>query len=129
MGSYKKKMQIIDLFAGIGGFHMAFHSLGAKCVFASEIDKYARITYEKNFKKLDPQMFKKDMFKGDIQEVNPKDIPDFDILCAGFPCQPFSQIGYKRGFQEDEANRGNMFFEIVKIIKKKRPKAFLFGKC
>ena len=65
-------------------------------------------------------MFKKDMFKGDIQEVNPKDIPDFDILCAGFPCQPFSQIGYKRGFQEDEAIRGNMFFEIVKIIKKKK---------
>jgi len=120
----KKSIKIIDLFAGIGGFHVAFHNVGAKCVFASEIDKYARMTYEHNLKKIDPEMFKKDMFKGDIQEVSFEDIPDFDVLCAGFPCQPFSQIGYKRGFQEEQANRGNMFFEIVKILKSKRPKAF-----
>ena len=118
------KIKIIDLFAGVGGFHMAFHNLGAKCVFASEIDKYARMTYEHNLKKIDPEMFKKDMFKGDIQKIIPEDIPDFDVLCAGFPCQPFSQIGYKRGFQDEQANRGNMFFEIVKILKAKRPKAF-----
>jgi DNA (cytosine-5)-methyltransferase 1 len=124
MENYKKKMRIIDLFAGIGGFHMAFHNIGAKCVFASEIDPYARMTYEKNFKKLDSEIFKNDMFKGDIQEISLKNIPDFDILCAGFPCQPFSQIGYKRGFQDEQDNRGNMFFEIVKILKVKRPKAF-----
>jgi len=124
MANNKRIIKIIDLFAGIGGFHMAFHNLGAKCVFASEIDKYARMTYEHNFKKIDPEMFEKNMFHGDIQEINPNDIPDFEVLCAGFPCQPFSQIGYKRGFQEEQANRGNMFFEIVKILKSKRPKAF-----
>ncbi|MDD4202369.1 MAG: DNA cytosine methyltransferase, partial [Candidatus Omnitrophica bacterium] len=119
-----KKLRIIDLFAGIGGFHLAFHNVGAKCVFASEIDKYARKTYEHNFKKMSPDLFKDNMFKGDIQDIDLNEIPDFDILCAGFPCQPFSQIGYRRGFQEKQANRGNMFLEIVKILDAKRPKAF-----
>lgn len=116
--------KIIDLFAGIGGFHLAFHELDAECVFASEIDKYARTTYELNFKKISSQLFSSSNFAGDITEVDVEQIPAFDILCAGFPCQPFSQAGYKKGFQEDNQNRGNMFFEIIKIIKAKKPKAF-----
>ena len=119
-----KKRTFIDMFSGIGGFHLAFHSLGAKCVFASEIDIHARKTYEHNFKKISPLLFKSNNFLGDILEVDSKIIPDFDILCAGFPCQPFSQAGYKQGFQDIRENRGNMFFEIVRIIEDKNPAAF-----
>ncbi|NRB10596.1 MAG: DNA cytosine methyltransferase [Rickettsiaceae bacterium] len=116
-----KYSSFIDLFAGIGGFHIALHSLGLECVFASEYDVHARKTYEANFKKLNPSLFKNSNFAGDITKVVPKNIPDFDILCAGFPCQPFSQAGFKRGFDEE---RGTLFFYIAKIIKEKRPKAF-----
>ena len=116
-----KRPTFIDLFAGIGGFHLAFHNLGAECVFASEWDKAARLTYETNFKKISPKIFDKGNFVGDITKVNKKSIPDFDILCAGFPCQPFSQAGYKKGFADI---RGTLFFEIAEIIKIKRPKAF-----
>lgn len=124
------EIAFIDLFAGIGGFHQAFHNiqtktgLVTKCVFASEIDKHARKTYEANFRSIDPEMFELDNFAGDIQEVDKSKIPDHDILCGGFPCQPFSQAGYKKGFQEDLGNRGNMFFQIVEILKEKKPKAF-----
>lgn len=114
-------MKFIDLFAGIGGFHMAFHSIGAECVFASEWNTEARKTYEKNFSRFSKQLFENDNFCGDITQVNPKDIPDFDVLCAGFPCQPFSQAGFKKGFNEA---RGTLFFDIVNIIKEKQPKAF-----
>ncbi|MDA9818234.1 DNA cytosine methyltransferase, partial [Flavobacteriaceae bacterium] len=117
-------LKFIDLFSGIGGFHLAFHNLGCECVFASEIDKFARMTYQENMSKISPQLFDNNMFAGDIQEVDAKQIPDFNILCAGFPCQPFSQIGYKNGFADKKDNRGNMFFEIVKIIKDKKPEAF-----
>jgi DNA (cytosine-5)-methyltransferase 1 len=116
-----KRPTFIDLFAGIGGFHLAFHNLGAECVFASEWDDAARLTYETNFKKISPKIFDKGHFVGDITKVNKKSIPDFDILCAGFPCQPFSQAGYKKGFADI---RGTLFFEIAEIIKIKRPKAF-----
>lgn len=116
-------LKFIDLFAGIGGFHLALHNLGASCVFASEIDEEARKTYIYNFKKKSPELFSSDNFNKNILEISPKNIPDFDILCAGFPCQPFSQAGYKRGFSEDKDNRGNMFFYIRDIIKEKRPKA------
>ena len=103
----------IDLFAGIGGFHLAFHKLGLKCVFASEIEEGARETYKKNFGKISPHLFKNDLlFNKDIYDLNLNDLPDFDICCAGFPCQPFSQIGYKRGFKENFEGRGNLFFEI-----------------
>lgn len=81
----------IDLFCGIGGFHLALSSLGAKCVFASEINKKACEIYEKNFK-LKPS--------GDITKIKCKDIPSHDILCAGFPCQPFSISGNKKGFKD-----------------------------
>ena len=117
-------LKFIDLFAGIGGFHLAFHNLGCECVFASEIDKFARITYQENISKISPELFDRNMFAGDIQEVDTKRIPNFNILCAGFPCQPFSQIGYKNGFADKKDNRGNMFFEIVRIIKDKKPEAF-----
>ena len=118
------KITFIDLFAGIGGFHLAFHNLGAECVMASEINKAARETYQHNFEKISPELFKNDLFKGDIMLIQPEDIPDFDIICGGFPCQPFSQIGLKKGFADERDNRGNMFFEILRLIKAKKPKAF-----
>lgn len=119
-------MKFIDLFAGIGGFHIALHNLDAKCVFASEIDVHARKTYEHNHKRISPDLFKSNKFNDDILKItDPKtQIPDFDILCAGFPCQPFSQAGYKRGFGENLQSRGNMFFKICDIIREKQPKAF-----
>ena len=117
------RLKFVDLFAGIGGFHLAFDSLGAECVFASEKDKAARQTYIANFKDKSPRLFKHNYFNNDILSIRPSDIPDFDILCAGFPCQPFSQAGLKKGFQEDKDARGNMFFVIRDIIKVKRPKA------
>jgi len=111
----------IDLFAGIGGFHLAFSKVGARCVFASEWDANARKTYEHNFIKIDPALFKNRMFAGDITEVDPNKIPDFDILTGGFPCQPFSQAGFKKGFED---SRGTLFFNVANIIRAKRPEAF-----
>ena len=84
--------KFIDLFAGIGGFHLAMHELGGKCVFVSEIDSHARKTYIHNFSKVSPQLFKKNHFNEDIRNIVPDEIPDFDLLCAGFPCQPFSSV-------------------------------------
>ncbi|WP_233341664.1 DNA cytosine methyltransferase [Robiginitomaculum antarcticum] len=119
-----KPLKFIDLFAGIGGFHLALHSLDAECVFASEINIHARKTYEHNHRKISSALFMNKKFAGDIKEVAPADIPDFDILCGGFPCQPFSQAGYKRGFHEAKENRGNLFFDIINIIEAKQPSAF-----
>ena len=118
-----KNIKFIDLFAGIGGFHLAFHKLGAECVFASEIDPIAREVYENNFSKISPEIFP-DFFNKDIYNQDTKDIPEFDILCGGFPCQPFSQIGQRRGFKENYQGRGNLFFEIARIIEDKKPRAF-----
>ena len=115
------KLTFIDLFAGIGGFHLALHNVGAECVFASEWDEAARLTYETNFAKISPKLFKNGNFVGDITAVEKKNIPDFDILCAGFPCQPFSQAGFKKGFADI---RGTLFFDIAEIIRIKQPKAF-----
>lgn len=103
----------IDLFAGIGGIRIPFQELGGKCVFTSEWDKFAQKTYRVNFGE-EPQ--------GDITKIEAKDIPDFDVLLGGFPCQPFSQAGLKKGFSD---TRGTLFFEIERIIQEKRPKAFL----
>ena len=120
-----ENFKFIDLFAGIGGFHIAMESLGGECVFASEIDVFARKTYEQNFKKSNPDLFLKGMFNDDIRKINPVDLPDFDVLCAGFPCQPFSQAGQKRGFNDThKSERGNLFFNIVEILEAKKPKAF-----
>ena len=80
----QNKFTFIDLFAGIGGFHIAMHNLGGKCVFASEMDAYARKTYEYNFKKITPKLFKDNLFNNDIRNMAVSDIPNFDVLCAGF---------------------------------------------
>lgn len=119
----KRKVTFIDLFAGIGGFHRAFHNAGAECVFVSEWDEAARKTYRANYASVSPNIFKNEekLFVGDITKVNAKDIPDFDILTGGFPCQPFSQAGLKKGFNE---TRGTLFFDVARIIKEKQPKAF-----
>ena len=120
-----KKFTFIDLFAGIGGFHLAMHRLGGECVFASEIDEPARLTYETNHKKISPKLFENELFNKDIRTITPKNLPDFDILCAGFPCQPFSQAGHKRGFDDNHnSERGNLFFNIAEILEEKKPKAF-----
>ena len=100
-----KKFKFIDLFSGIGAFHIALESLGGECVFASEIDKNAIYTYKENFG-MDS--------KHDITKVNEKDIPAHDVLCAGFPCQAFSNAGHKKGFND---TRGTLFFEIERILK------------
>lgn len=107
----------IDLFAGIGGFHLAMHDAGGRCVFASEIDKYARLTYVYNFKDISPELFSGGRFNFDINEAILEDIPDFDVLCAGFPCQPFSHAGLKKGFED---MRGTLFFNIAEIVKYKK---------
>lgn len=114
----------IDLFAGIGGFHIALNNLGAQCVFVSEWDKFARQTYQANFEKTDPQLFVEPdkTFVGDITKINSSDIPDFDIICAGFPCQPFSNAGQRKGFQD---TRGTLFFDVARIIHEKQPQAFI----
>lgn len=117
----KSKFTFIDLFAGIGGFHLAFHQLNQKCVFASEWDNFARKTYRDNFIPISPELFHGNNFASDITKIDIDMIPNFDLLCAGFPCQPFSQAGFKKGFREI---RGTLFFNIVEIIKKKKPKAF-----
>lgn len=116
----KKILSFIDLFAGIGGFHLALQKLNFQCVFASEIDKYAREVYKRNFKIQD------EFFNSDIKNITPNNIPNHDVLCAGFPCQPFSQSGKKRGFLDtEEGGRGNLFFYIANILKTKKPKAFI----
>lgn len=124
--------RFIDLFAGIGGFHLALSRLGGECVFASEWNPYARQTYEANFRPLHPELFDSGRFAGDITEITQADsreqarkqihksIPKFDVLTAGFPCQPFSHAGYKKGFEDE---RGNLFFDIRNIIDARRPKA------
>ena len=103
----------IDLFAGIGGIRIPFQEMGGKCVFTSEWDKFAQKTYKINFG---------DEPSGDISKILSENIPSFDVLLAGFPCQPFSQAGLKKGFAD---TRGTLFFEIERIIKDKKPKAFL----
>lgn len=118
MEDKKVEFSFIDLFAGIGGFHIAMHENGGKCVFASEIDKFARITYQTNFAKISPEIFENGNFNIDItdEELDYKDIPEFDVLCAGFPCQPFSQAGLKKGFND---TRGTLFFNIQEIVRVK----------
>lgn len=110
----KNNFTFIDLFAGIGGTRIGFERAGGKCVFSSEWDKDAQKTYYENFGEIP---------KGDITKIETKEIPEFDILIAGFPCQPFSMIGKREGFKH--ATQGTLFFEIVRILEDKKPKAFL----
>ena len=117
LNEYEKKAlqdyTFIDLFSGIGGFHLALSSFGAKCVFASDIDVKARKVYQENFG-LEPS--------GDITEIHNKDIPAHDILCAGFPCQPFSISGNQKGFNDP---RGKLFYQIIRIARFHKPKILL----
>src|SRR3989338_314259 len=115
-------MKFIDLFAGIGGIKIGFEKAGFQCVFSNDFDENAKITFDFNFSEIFET--EKQMVLGDIQKIPTSKIPDFDILCGGFPCQPFSIAGYKQGFK-DEKERGNLFFDIVRILKAKKPKAFL----
>lgn len=104
----RKHLRFIDLFAGLGGFHVALESLGCECVFASELREDLQRLYRKNFSELKN-------IAGDITKVNLNEIPVHDILCAGFPCQPFSKAGFQRGFEDE--GRGNMFDYICDIIR------------
>ncbi|MBI2338771.1 MAG: DNA (cytosine-5-)-methyltransferase [Deltaproteobacteria bacterium] len=114
--------KFIDLFAGIGGMRIAFEAAGGTCVFSSEWNKFAQLTYQTNFG---------EMPAGDIREMASAKIPDHNILVAGFPCQPFSisgvskknSLGRPHGF--DDPTQGTLFFEIKRILKDKRPDAFL----
>ena len=106
-------MKFIDLFSGIGGFRIPLEKLGFRCAFSSEIDKYARKTYKANFG---------DEPSGDITKIEANDIPDHNLLCAGFPCQSFSVSGNRQGLKD---TRGNLFFEIKRILKEKKPKYFI----
>lgn len=125
-GDEKIKMsniKFIDLFAGIGGVRIGFERAGCECVFSNEHNKYCAITYTANFGD-------KELVVKDIREVNTSEIPNFNILCGGFPCQPFSiagvvkrnSIGKPHGF--NDKTHGNLFFEIVRILKEKKPDAF-----
>jgi DNA (cytosine-5)-methyltransferase 1 len=115
----REQIRFIDLFCGIGGFRVAFEDachevdINANCVFSSDIDKYAQDSYEANFGERP---------HGDITQIDEKDIPDHDILFAGFPCQPFSIIGQMKGLDD---TRGTLFFDIARILEEKQPKAFI----
>lgn len=102
-------MKFIDLFAGIGGFRQGFESAGHECVFSSEINEHCQAVYQDNFKEKPAS---------DITLIDEKSIPDFDILLAGFPCQPFSISGHKKGFED---TRGTLFFDICRILEEKKP--------
>ena len=106
-----ENFKFIDLFAGIGGFHQAMVQLGGECVLASEIDKYAIETYEENYR-INSQI--------NICDLKVEDVPEHDVLCAGFPCQAFSKAGKQEGF--DDETRGTLFFEIERILKHHHPK-------
>lgn len=109
-------IKVGSLFAGIGGIDLAFEQAGFEVVWANEIDKYACITYRMNFG-CDA------LVEGDIQKINTDDIPNFDVLVAGFPCQAFSSVGLQKGFEDP---RGNLFFETVRVIAAKKPKVVFF---
>ncbi|HNV61813.1 MAG TPA: DNA cytosine methyltransferase [Candidatus Cloacimonas acidaminovorans] len=110
----KPKFTFIDLFAGVGGTRMGFEMVGGECVFTSEWDSSCQKTYQANFG---------EMPYGDITKIDENEIPDFDILVAGFPCQPFSSIGKRQGFKH--ATQGTLFYDVLRIIKNKKNKAFL----
>jgi len=104
-------MKFVDLFAGLGGFHLAAKQLGGKCVFACEIKPKLRENYKANFG-IEPT--------GDIKKIDPKDVPPHDLLCAGFPCQPFSKAGEQMGW--NDAVRGTVFDNIAGILRHRQPK-------
>jgi DNA (cytosine-5)-methyltransferase 1 len=120
--SLEKRKTFVDLFCGIGGMRLAFEAAGCRCVFSADWDKHAQVTYQKNFEEIP---------KGDIRKIPASDIPDHDVLVAGFPCQPFSISGVSKknslnrphGFRDQ--TQGTLFFEIKRILSVKRPQAFV----
>ncbi|SET70518.1 DNA (cytosine-5)-methyltransferase 1 [Lacrimispora sphenoides] len=102
------KFKFIDLFAGIGGFHQAMRYLGGECLMAAEINQACVETYNLNYKTLEGKV------RGNVNDIDPLTIDSFDVLCAGFPCQPFSKAGYQKGFKDE--SRGNLFFKIIDIL-------------
>jgi DNA (cytosine-5)-methyltransferase 1 len=125
MSSADAPFKFIDLFAGIGGLRIGFEAIGGQCVFTSEWNKYAQETYRANFPDDDHVVY------GDITKIDEKDIPEHDVLLAGFPCQPFSiagvskknSLGRAHGFADE--TQGTLFFDVVRILRHHRPKAFL----
>lgn len=112
----KNKYSVCSLFAGIGGIDKAFENAGFKIKWANEIDKYACRTYRLNF-------VCTTLVEGDIRLIDASDIPDCNVLIAGFPCQAFSSVGLKQGFDDE---RGNVFFEIIRVLKKMKPECIFF---
>ena len=108
-----RKFTFIDLFSGIGGFHSGCSMAGGKCLLASDIDEIANKTYFENYG-ISP--------RGDIYQIPSDEIPDFDLLCAGFPCQTFSQIGQKGAFEDE---RGLLIFQVIRVLRDKKPRAFI----
>lgn len=111
--SNKTSFRYASLFSGIGGFEQALNNLGGMCVFSSEIDTYANKAYE---------ILYGHSTYGDITKIDASDVPDHDLLVAGFPCQAFSHAGYRKGFAD---SRGTLFFEVYRVLKEKMPKAFI----
>lgn len=107
------KFKFIDLFCGIGGFHQAMVKMGGECVFASDINKDARYSYHQNYNI---------NVNGDIRKINEKELPNFDVLCAGFPCQPFSNAGKKKAIDD---TRGTLFHDILRIAREKLPRVMI----
>jgi DNA (cytosine-5)-methyltransferase 1 len=114
MASNKKTYKTLDLFAGIGGVRIGFERAGFETVFGNDFDSFCKVTYDLNFKTAP-------LTVADLAKVKSSDLPDFDILLGGFPCQPFSIAGYRRGFLD--TGRGDLFFEIIRILKDKKPQA------
>ena len=110
----KSKFKFIDLFSGIGGFHQALASFGGECVLASDIDANAIKVYKNNYG-IDSNI--------NVRDIKNEDIPDHDVLCAGFPCQAFSKAGKQEGFMDQ--TRGTLFFEVARILNAKHPKYIL----
>ena len=106
--------KFIDLFAGVGGMRLAFEKANGQCVFSSEWDKYSQKTYQANFGEIP---------HGDITQIDERDIPKFDILLAGFPCQPFSTIGKREGFKHP--TQGTLFGDVVRVLEHHHPRGFL----
>ena len=102
--------KVVSLFSGVGGIDLAFENVGFKTVFANDIDSHACKTFETNFKT--------QLVCEDVKNIKASDLPDFDCLVAGFPCQAFSVAGYRKGFED---TRGTLFFEIARIIKERKP--------
>ena len=111
------KYKTIDLFAGIGGIRLAFEKYDFETVYSNDFDKFCKITYDKNFSN-------SKLHLEDLKKVALNEIPDFDFMLAGFPCQPFSVAGYRHGFK-DKKGRGNLFFYMARILEKKQPMGFL----